>query len=285
MARLAVLIDRPPRDSEWKGAVAWNIILSLAESQHEVLALTTCELGEIDIDHPRLNVARPAPSFGLQHLPKWLRAIFQFQPEVVHTFALRPVRGPRALTVWPMLEGGLSVLPRVRRFSTALSDSDLLPFSTVSPPLELPIPSVESRAVTPSAPRSSVLIPAPVSEWHGWQGGVLMLNEFLQSNRQLHVEILGGWGDLSLSERRTGWRLLEHVNQQVHMRDSLSFEEFVAAARSSGGLWLRGLRPTSWRALVAAHVVQEFGLPTWGDLADVRTGSTANFLSRLYSSQ
>jgi hypothetical protein len=273
---LAVIVDRPPDDPEWKGAIAWNIILSLAESQHEVLALTTCDLSEIEISHPRLNMARPAPSFSLRHLPKWLRAIFQFQPEVIHTFALK-LQGPRALTVWPLLESGLSVMPRVRRFSTALSDSDLLPFPAVSAPFELPSGTATGEK------SSTVLIPAAVSEWPRWQESLLLLNEFLMSNRELHVEILGGWGDLPLSDRRNGWQMLENVVQQVHMRDALSFTEFIEAARVSGGIWLRSLPSNSWRALVATYTAKELGLPTWGDLPELKTGSTANFLSRLYS--
>lgn len=284
MARLAVIVDRPPHDPEWKGSVAWNIIRSLAESQHEVLALTTCDLAEIDVDHPRLNVARPAPSFGLRHLAKWLRAVLQFQPQVVHTFALR-ASGPRALTVWPMLESALSVMPRVKRFSTALSESDLLPFRNVEAPFELPAVAAPIAAEFGAKPATStaILVPAPVSEWHRWQESVLLLNEFLLSNREVNIEIIGGWGDLPLTDRRAGWRMLENVTQQVHMKEPMRFDHFVEAARNSGGIWLRALQPNSWRALSAAHVARSFSLTTWGDVPEVKLGSAANFLSRLYS--
>ncbi len=285
MARLAVLIDRPPQDPEWKGAMAWNIILSLAESQHEVLALTTCDLGEIEIAHPRLNMARPASSFGLQHLPKWLRAIFQFQPQVVHTFALKNHRA-RALTVWPMLESGLNVMRGVQRYSTSFSDEDLSPFKEVSAPLELPLPLDSARTEEIFSRRlesTNIVVPAPVSEWPRWQASLLLLNEFLLNHRELHVAIIGGWGDLTLSDRRAGWNILEHVVQQVHMTEPMTFEKFVHFARQSGGIWLRPLAPNSWRTLAAAHIAKTFSLPTWGDVPDLQTGSTANFLSRLYS--
>lgn len=285
MARLAVLVDRPPHDPEWKGTVAWNIILALAEAQHEVLALTTCDLNQIEVQHPRLNMARPASSFGLQYIPRWLRAIFQFQPQVIHTFGLKN-KGPKALTVWPMLESGLSVMPNIRRYSTAFSEEDLVPFKAVTAPFELPLTHESVRtedSANNNSDSSKIIIPAPVSEWPRWQESILLLNEFLLTNRELNVQIIGGWGDLTLSDRRAGWQLLENVVQQVHMTEPMDFTRFTHLAKKSGGIWLRPLAASSWRAVAAAHVAKNFALPTWGDLPNITSGSTANFLSRLYS--
>ncbi len=67
MARVLVFTDRTPDDDDWKGAFAWGLIRALAESQHQVLVLTTAEPELIGVSHPRLTVGRPAPNWGAQH--------------------------------------------------------------------------------------------------------------------------------------------------------------------------------------------------------------------------
>lgn len=276
MARLAVLTDRAPNDSEWKGAFAWNIILSLAESQHEVLALTTLDPASIEVSHSRLTVVRPAAGWGLIHSPKWIRALFQFRPEIVHTFSLKPSKTPKALTVWPLLDSALSAMPRIRRYSTSLSSSDFAPFRGIETPLELqPASRIPDIGL--------VIIPGAVSEWHRPQADLLLLNEFLLSNREVHVHVVGGWGDWTLSQRRDGWKMLEEVQSQVHMGPPLDFTAFAELVSKSGGLWLRCFHQNSWRSLVAGHVARQLALPTWGEVPELNVGSSANFLSRLYS--
>ena len=289
MARLAVLTDRAPNDSEWKGHFAWNIILSLAESQHEVLALTTLDPASIEVAHSRLTVVRPAAGWSLLHSPKWIRALFQFRPEIVHTFSLKPTKTPKALTIWPLLESALSAMPRIRRYSTSLSNSDFAPFRGIETPLELQHTSriqdtVNSIQDTEQQPNiGSVIVPGAVSEWHRPQSDLLLLNEFLLSNRETHAHVIGGWGDWTLSERRSGWKTLEEVQSQVTMGPALDFAGFVELARTSRGFWLRCFHGNSWRSLVAAHVARQLTLATWGEVPQLNVGSSANFLSRLYS--
>ncbi len=294
MSRLALLTDRSPNDSEWKGHFAWNIILALAESQHEVLALTTLDPANIEVSHSRLTVIRPAAGWGLIYSPKWIRALFQFRPEIVHTFSLMPNKTPKAFTIWPLLESALSAMPRIRRYSTSLSSSDFAPFRPIETPLELQnsggqaeVSGIRDAGSSPSAahnPNSgSVIIPGAVSEWHRPQADLLLLNEFLLSNREVHVHVVGGWGDWTLSERRAGWQVLEEVQSQVHMGPAVDFTAFVDLARSSQGLWLRSFHENSWRSLVAAHVARHLSLTTWGEVPELNVGSSANFLSRLYT--
>jgi len=295
MARLAVVVDRAPGDLEWKGSFVWDIILSLAEAQHEVLALSPSSIGVIEVSHPRLNVAQPAKSFSVRYFGRWFRALFQFQPDVIHTFALKPATGrfaelkTNALTVWPMLEGAFKVMPRMRKFSTAFSIEDFAPFERIHAPLDLPaensVASTAERSTGPgtSGATNTVIIPAAVSEWRSPIESMLLLNEFLLSSKEMHAHIVGGWGDTPLSERRAGWKTLENVNQQVHMGDPVDLPGLMTLARGSAGVWLRSLRIDSWSALVAAHLAQKFSLPTWGEVPALNAGSTANYLSRLYT--
>ena len=46
------------------------MIRALAESQHQVLVLTTLDPATIDVAHPRLTIARPAPSWRADNLPR-----------------------------------------------------------------------------------------------------------------------------------------------------------------------------------------------------------------------
>ncbi|HMN69983.1 MAG TPA: hypothetical protein PKC28_15685, partial [Bdellovibrionales bacterium] len=126
MARVLVFVDRAPGDPEWKGAFAWDLIRGLAESQHQVLALTILDPSEVDISHPRLTIARPAPSWNVMFAPRFLRAVIGFRPEIVHSIGLRSARGFAPLTVWPILNSACVALPGMRRFSTFFDEKDLL---------------------------------------------------------------------------------------------------------------------------------------------------------------
>lgn len=281
MARVAVILDRSPQDPEWKGAFAWDIVLALAESQHEVLALTPLDPASIEVAHPRLTVVRPAPGFELLHFAKWLRALLQFRPEILHTFALSP---PRALNIWPLVEPALKAMPHIRRYSTALGEEDFTPFETVRPPLEFS-PVQSARAVTPAEGTASgdLIVPAPVDAWERPQVGLLMLADFLMNSPAVNAFIIGGWGGCTLSERREGWSHLSEVAARVHMLEPLNWRQFVQRLTSAKGLWLKALKANSWTALASAHVAAPLGLPVWGESPHLHSGSSANFLSRLYS--
>jgi hypothetical protein len=86
LARLAVFTDRLPNDPSWKGAYTWEIIRGLAESQHEVLVFTTHDPEQIPLTHPRLTVARPAPAFTVDSLPRWSQRVITLPPEFIQKF-------------------------------------------------------------------------------------------------------------------------------------------------------------------------------------------------------
>lgn len=287
MARLLTFADRGPLDVEWKGAVVWKTILSLAETHHEVLALTTLPLETVEsISHPRLTIASPAPDFAITRVARWMRAFLQFQPEIVHTFGLR---APPRFSCWPVLAQAVSAFPRLQHYSTVFSDSDFAPFERVSAPFDpedfnaRDIGSNEAAVEFDNCSRNFYIVPAPVSEWQKPLVDLLMLADFLENNPAINVCVVGGWGSFDLRERKQGWNLLGPLSARVQMLPDLRFEDFVALTRKSRGLWLRSVPYRSWRALVASHVADALSLPIIGTVAQLHSGSAANFLSRLYS--
>lgn len=310
MARVLVLTDRPVHDSEWKGFYIWNVILSLAESQHEVLVLTTLDPSEINVSHPRLQIAQPASHWRVDQLTKWTQAIMQFRPEIVHTFALNPQNLWSGLTVWPYLYGVLQAFPRVRRISTFFDEDDISLSSTgfwhtgadqwtlfmpssedlakscyKGPidlaPLELNTP--EENLPAPSESRRVVVIPAPVSEWVHPQLDLFLLNDFLERSPQTEVHIVGGWGTTSLLDRKTGWQSLSPHVHRVQMLGEHTPAQFMKTLSRSHGIWLGALSPKKWKHFLSAQLAHQMRLPVFGGVVPLVSGSTANFLSRLYS--
>ncbi len=310
MARVLVLTDRHPLDPDWKGAIAWKLILSLSESQHQVLVLTTQDPESIMITHPRLTIASPAKTWDARQFPKFLQGILLFRPEIIHTFAVRPSRLWKGLSIWPYLNGGLKVLPGHQRFSTVFEAKDLperdpswswhlgskrtLVFSedhkktfeaynrvTEVSPLEIEIPT--TGAFKEEATEPFVLIPAPVGEWSHPQRDLLMLSRFLEDHPSLHARINGGWGDFPASSRRIAWAKLMGVADRLHMLEPLSLPEFIRMARASDTLWCEPIEKESWRGLLVAQLSAVLNVPTRGSRPALPTGSTANFLSRLFA--
>lgn len=311
MARLVALTDRRPDDTDWKGAFIWRLILALAESQHEVLVLTSENPESLPFTHPRLTVARPIEKWSADHLPKLAQAMVQFRPEILHTFALRPNRLWSPLTVWPYMNAVAGAFPQVRRYSTLLDEEDfdpqdsankwhrgahaitvftaahakkakeIFPTTTIErAPLELDLPDV---IPAPEDVSDYILVPTPVSQWAVPESDLLELARELARNPERQVKILGGWGDCLTSERRQGWEILSAVAGQVQMLESPHLPAFVQLASAARTVWLRGLKPDSWRTLLARHIAETLGKEVAGPRVENLRGSTANFISRLYT--
>lgn len=311
MARIAALTDRLPDDTDWKGAFIWRLILALAESQHEVLVLTTEDPAKIPIIHPCLTIARPLEQWRADQLPKLAQVLFQFRPEILHTFALRPQRLWSPFTVWPYLHATVSAFPFVRRYSTLLDADDfdpqdsarswhqgahaltvftaehaamaktLFPKVTVErAPLDFELPDA-----IPALNHDSdyMLIPSPISDWATPETGLAELARELARNPDLQARIVGGWGDSLASERRRGWETLAAVSGQVQMLESLHLPEFLRLAAGAQSLWLKALKDGSWRNLLARQIAQTLGKEVRGPGLENLPGSTANFISRLYT--
>lgn len=309
MARVLVLTDRHPLDSDWKGAVAWKLILALSEAQHQVLVLTTLDPETISITHPRLTIARPAKTWDARQLPKFLQGILLFKPEVIHTFALKPSRLWKTLTIWPYLNGACRILPGLRRFSTVFEADDLpetdpswawhlgsrrtVVFSEEQKraleklnrraevsPLELEPPAVLNRE---TAAEPYVLVPAPVGEWTHPQRDLLLLTRYLEDHPGTHARVAGGWGDWPTSSRRIAWAKMMAVAPRLHMLEPLSLPELMREAAGAETLWCEPLASDSWRSLLSAELARALNLPRRGGRPALSSGSPTNFLSRLFA--
>ncbi len=309
MARVLVLTDRLPADPDWKGAFAWNLIRNLAESQHQVLVLTTRDLSQLNVSHPLLTVARPASSWRIDHLPKFLQAIFLFKPEVVHTFAPRPAKLWPALSMWPVLSKAVYLLPRFKRYVCLfeatdfcekdatlgwLQESDSVVVFTSSHARELAksyhrpieVAPVDWETGTQEGSidvKPDVLIPAAVSEWENPQAGLRQLVTFLTESPDKTVRVIGGWGELNASERREGWQILKTLATRVKLSEPISAERFSKELQSSDGLWTECLARDSWRLVFSTRVAQSLSKAVYGPQVSLLSGSSANFLSRLYA--
>ncbi len=315
MAKILVLTDLAPDDYAWKGAVAWQIILSLVQIQHEVRVLTLRENRNIPFTHPLLTVVQPVRSWRIEQLPQLLQALFSFKPDVIQTIGLGSSSLWPSLSVWPALTQVARLLPRLRRISTLFDEQDcrpkdpafawhkqadivtvfsqrhqarlesrlqrstqLLPFE--APPL-LQCKTGEAPASTPQY----VVVPAPVSEWQSFEIGLDMLNAFYQAHPTTQIHILGGWGDCTALQRKRGWQILAPAAQHLHMREDMGLQDFLTELRMADTLWLEVLPQESWSYLLALFIGRQLDkrlyLPSeW--TPSLTPGSIANSLSRLY---
>ena len=312
MARLAILIDRLPEDPSWKGAYLWQVVRALADSQHDVTVFTTEDPERVGITHARLTVARPASHFGVDKMGRWTQALLTLRPHIIHTFALNPTPRWPTLSVWPYLDSVCRLLPEVRRVSTFFDRSDLRPrspewkwhlgshaWTVFSPTLAatastlfsgpIDIAPVEDLAETPHQVASAIdpylFVAAPVSEWRDRESGLSLLTEFLSKHKDLVAHINGGWGELSLNERRRGWQSLNSVSTRVRLLAPQSLASFAEKVAGASRLWLEGVAADSWRYQVSTQMAQALGKELIGAREaglGLANGSTANFLSRLY---
>lgn len=318
MARLAVLTDRLPSDTDWKGAHIWRLILALAESHHEVTVFTPLDPALIDCEHPRLNIARPADSWRLDRLLPWLQALMSFKPEVIHTFAPRPNSTWPTLTIWPYLNSAFQMLPDVQRVCTLFEAADLTEARAAGPwlkgahrwtlfsqshraalgttfrgdieiaPIENHWPALSSIDDAKNLNQTGegerhILIPAPVSTWRQPAVDLCLLADFLQHNKEVNVEILGGWGAMTSAQKREGWEILSSVTHQIRLSPLTDFTGLQKKIAEADAIWLRTLAPETWVCFVSQQLAEQYQKPVYGVKMQLTGGSTANFMSRLYT--
>ncbi|MGZ3723236.1 MAG: hypothetical protein ACXVA9_09915 [Bdellovibrionales bacterium] len=309
MARLLILTDRAPDDADWKGALIWRIILSLAESQHEVLVATTLELGDDVITHPRLNIIRPVNSWRIDQLPKLAKVLLTYRPQVIHTFALQDKGLWPAFSLWPYFTGMCAVIPGLKRFSTVFDADDtgkstanwhqqstrLTVFSQghstefsmqFERPAEIVPLDLDHEGHGEPVDPSVALIPTPVSEWKKPEENLRHVRDLLQRHPETTLRIVGGWGDWEPSRRREGWKILGPVAARVNMTQPMNYRAFVGELQTAGAIWLEPLRRNSWKFLLCTRLANQLGKELFiaSPLGfELLPGSTANSLSRLYS--
>jgi hypothetical protein len=307
MSKVLVLTDRHPEDTDWKGAFAWQLILDLAQSQHEVLAITTIDPLSLEISHPRLTIAHPCSDWRADRIGRIMRTVLTFQPDVVHSFAFHPSRLWPSLTVWPYLSSTLALIKGCKRYSVLFESSDLaesdpslawfrgsqknLVFSgaqvsSLSQRLNISasVLPMEFEARIAPEPAPVILIPAPISDLRDGESALRDLTRMLTADNRLSATFVGGWGDWPASRRREGWQLVMSVADRVRMVPPLTWRDFLKQALEAQALWLEYLPEDSWRRLVALGLANSAGLNVLGSQAQSgERASSANYLSRLYA--
>ena len=296
MARVAVLIDRAPEDPDWKGGAAWALINAMAESQHDVQVFTPLDLEKLTPPHPRVALARPAGTFHVKTLLSWARALAQYQPNVLHTFAPAEQTAWARLSAWPYLDSLAPALSRTARVATVFEPADLSParpaagwlrgharltafgpgFEThyagavdvLAPGDVMPLPSGAD------ATGDEILIPAPVTEWADVPRALSALAHHLAQDPARRARVVGGWGEgVPLAERRRAWTFLSDFGARVRLGPALSLAEYAREQRAAPGVWTDALTAGSWRRIVTEHL----------DPDRPRSGEAINALSRIYS--
>jgi hypothetical protein len=306
MAKVLVLTDRTPDDTDWKGALTWRTILALAECQHEVLVATPAPFERIGVTHPRLNIIRPIQSWAVSQLPKLAKTLLTYRPDVVHTFALNRSKLWPSLSLWPFF----SALPGFKKIVTLFEPSDCdskqLAFEWYRSANRLTVFSEEMRHslgkslaralevlpldfdLEPSLAESQrrLLIPASVAEWREPLLNLEHMADYLRHNPEIEMRIIGGWGDYPQSERKQAWNMLGECAARLSLSEGVSLPEFVKQLRGAQGIWLEPLPRDSWRFLLSSQLARQLGkgliVSTPPSLA-LAAGSTANSLSRIYT--
>lgn len=309
MARLLILTDRDGDDADWKGTLVWRIIKSLAEAQHEVVVACTVDFDDPPVSHPRLSVIRPVNSWRIDQLPKLMKAILTFQPQVIQTFAIQDRGLWPKLSLWPYFSAVCAVMPGLKRVSTIFDNEDVGSMlenwnkqaSTVAMfsqtfaqemsgtlgrladvlPLDLPL------EIAGGAPALDVaVIPSSVSDWEFPEQNLIHVRDLLHRYPQTTVKIIGGWGIWSASQKREGWKILESVAARVQMREPMAFDPFLREIEDAREFWLEPVRRNSWRFLLCTQIARQLGKKVLMGTPlkyEMPLGSTANSLSRIYS--
>jgi hypothetical protein len=85
MSKICFLTDRLPTDNDPFSALIWNQFRILAESQHDVLVISSGPAPkDLVWQHPRLQIVEPFPNWSLRYLPRFIKLLAYHKPDVLH---------------------------------------------------------------------------------------------------------------------------------------------------------------------------------------------------------
>ena len=129
MARIAFFTERLPGNREETDAdpiagFSFDLMLSLADQQHDVSVYTTYRADEVGLEtsHPRMQVLRPFRKWGWLELPRLIPILMEFRPEILHLIEPRA----ESLRGWTNAMGAIpSFAPLIGRPRVIVSFYDL----------------------------------------------------------------------------------------------------------------------------------------------------------------
>ncbi len=272
MIRVLALVDRLPSDPDWKGGVIWDNLMTLAQSEYEVLVVGPELASRVELKHPNLKVASPIKSWRADQFLALARLMFNYQPDVVHVFAPRPPTYSLMPQLWPLLTSFCMAQVRVQKFFTGFDSADhfpsLLTWINRTPHFAT---SLSLAAEAGPCRDLEILLPSPISEWTRPLDGLAWLADQLCLAPSAVAGILGGWGNSSSELRRQGWLELKTCANRVRFLPDLGLAQALKWLNPSGHVATQWMNKDDMRLKVLEALPEiEF--------------AALNDLSRLYSS-
>ena len=119
MAKICFLTDRSPSDPDPFSWLIWNQFRALAESQHDVLVVSSRPPPDEERwQHPRLQIVEPFKNWSIRNLPRFLTLLAHHKPDVLHWIEPRA----KTLTHLQWVTPALAAIPKRPLLAMSLWD-------------------------------------------------------------------------------------------------------------------------------------------------------------------
>jgi hypothetical protein len=277
--RIAFLYDNSPTCDTALDLVAYGWIGGLVESQHQVKVVTSRHHSPPPtLSHPRLEWAQAMNRWSWLEVPRLLKTVMPFDPQLIHLVLCRPLQWGQlwsmgsAFKAWriPLLvsmnDGIQAPLnwPFIARIWTPEKSELKLP----------PVPLLASMDARPLSP-NSIFVPGPLGAHEDWRRSLRTIFAEAKNKSKTQWHLGWDWSEISLPERLE-WRAMasELLPGQLICTGSITMERQLQLAKAAGEVRLDLLKPTSWTyGLLAQSLVPQ---------SSGRLDSAINQLSRAY---
>ncbi len=273
---------------------SYELMVSLADQQHDVRVFSTYREGDaLPPSHPRLQILRPFRKWGWLELPRLIPVLLEFQPDILHFIQPRREAFSGLTNATSALPGLASVLGRPRivvslydvrpselqrnRLLLASADTVIVankqqadelarwfeekPQKPTIEIVSLPTQnSPEEIEVLPGLDQIDaedlIFVPGDLDEQKDREALALMLNELLSALPKCGVIFGGGWGRLTVTERRAFMRGFEDRGNgaRILLTGPLSVAGEFACLEAARVVLLAGLPDSSLS--LARHIRQ-----------------------------
>jgi hypothetical protein len=248
--RIAFLFDNSKSAATALDRVAFSWISGLAESQHDIKVITNRDhLPPESISSPRITWAQAMNSWSLFEIPRLIKALMPFAPEVVHVILSRGFRRGQFTAVGAALQAFR--LPMVVSTGEGFESAPHWPglgawlnpgHAEISPP---PLLFSADTDVQPAP--GTIFIPGPLSALRHWRRTLREVHASASRPGPLTWRLGFDWSEIPLPERLE-WRQMFSglAAGKLVTLGTLSLEEQIRAARACEKVQLKELDPAGW---------------------------------------